>query len=188
MVLSEQLQGLTVKVKKLEQTDGVSLFVVIVEDPGEPEECLRLVERPGAEQTKCRYLLIPDRAGHLLLPWSDIRWVEAGGSYCRLHLAKRKDCTLSFPLSCIERALPERCFVRIQRSYVVNLDYVDRIWGNSFVLGDEVLKIGREYRKRVMEYFCVPSRGKSRKKGRKTGRKKDDKGRKEPTDDEEGRS
>jgi two-component system LytT family response regulator len=54
---------------------------------------------------------------------SSIEWLEARDDSVFVHVSGRK-LTLNLPLSDLERRLDSRVFVRVHRSYVVNLDHV----------------------------------------------------------------
>lgn len=92
-----------------------------------------------------------DRYEHILM--KEILWFEADGSYCHLYTENGKKITLSYPLSQIQKVLPERVFIRIHRSYLVNIDHIKYIVGKSIVVGDKFLKIGKEYRNSVLDRF-----------------------------------
>ncbi len=53
---------------------------------------------------------------------------------------------VSFHLAVIEKNLPSNDFVRIHRSYIVNLKHVTSLVGNSLNIHGKLLTIGREYR------------------------------------------
>ena len=61
--------------------------------------------------------------------------------------------TLSFHLAVIEKQLPETDFIRIHRSYLVNLKHVTALVGNSLKIGEQFLVIGREYREQLFDRF-----------------------------------
>ncbi len=92
-----------------------------------------------------------DRYEHL--PMSEILWIEADGNYCHIHTVSHKKITLSYPLKCIQAVLPSHAFIRIHRSYLVNIDHVRCIIGNSVALGNKMLKIGKGYRREVLSRF-----------------------------------
>lgn len=92
-----------------------------------------------------------DRYEHLSM--SEILWIEANGSYCHIHTAAHKRITLSYPLKHIQEALPTHAFIRIHRSFLVNIDHIRYIVGNSIAIGNKILKIGKEYRKEVLNRF-----------------------------------
>lgn len=61
-----------------------------------------------------------------LVAANDIEWLEASGNYVNLHVAGRA-YPLRSTLSGIEARLDPSRFIRIHRSYLVNLDRVESI-------------------------------------------------------------
>ncbi|MCD8045039.1 MAG: LytTR family transcriptional regulator [Tannerellaceae bacterium] len=98
-------------------------------------------------------VFIWDKDGFLKVNFSEIMWVEAARSYCVFHLSSGKKITLSVPLLEVSGYLPEKLFIRIHRSYIINLDFVTRISGNMFYLGDKSFLIAKTFRKEVAASF-----------------------------------
>ena len=73
----------------------------------------------------------------------EIQWIEAAGSYSRIHLTGGRILVISFNLASVRRKLPESDFIRIHRSRIVNLRHVETLVGNSLKIGNELLAIGR---------------------------------------------
>ena len=61
-----------------------------------------------------------------LVAASDIEWIQASGNYVNLRV-KGRDYPLRSTIAGIEERLDPRKFVRVQRSYIVNLDQVESI-------------------------------------------------------------
>ncbi len=87
------------------------------------------------------------------IPVNEILWAEANGSYCRIYATNNRKLMLSFPLSRIQKVLPEQTFIRIHRSYLVNINHIRAIVGNCVIVERACLRIGREYRKQVLDRF-----------------------------------
>lgn len=83
----------------------------------------------------------------------EIIWIEAKSSYCDIHATGERKFTLSFPLARIEERLPKEQFIRIQRSYIVNINHVKSLIGHSLVVGKQVLKMGEDYKNKVLNEF-----------------------------------
>jgi DNA-binding LytR/AlgR family response regulator len=107
---------------------------------------------PGADASAD--LLMPDavwlREGSRLLrlELAELRWLEADSSYLHLHTAARKHTVRMSFRELLER-LPPAQFVRIHRSYVVNvaaLDSVDPGRGEVLLRSGERLALGPSYR------------------------------------------
>lgn len=85
-------------------------------DEGPPVEP---VERPER-------FLVRKLGKEFLVNASEIEWLQASGNYVNLHVRGR-DYPLRSTMAGIEERLDMRRFVRVHRSYVVNLDYLAEI-------------------------------------------------------------
>ncbi|OOG58239.1 LytTR family transcriptional regulator [Rhodanobacter sp. B05] len=85
-------------------------------DDGHPTEP---VERPER-------FLVRKLGREFLLNAGEIEWLQASGNYVNLHVRGR-DYPLRTTMAAIEGRLNPACFVRVHRSYFVNLDYLAQI-------------------------------------------------------------
>ncbi len=76
--------------------------------------------------------------------------MEAFGSYCKLYSGD-KIFTISGNLNKITQKISEPEFVRIHRSYVVNLEHVTGINGDQIEIGNARLPVSYTYKKMLME-------------------------------------
>ena len=94
--------------------------------PVDPERLAQVVRRLVSLQAPAGTVeKIPVVSGGetVLLDWEELHYVRADGDYSRVHTYDRSYlCTRS--LRALEEALPADRFVRIHRSYLVNLDKV----------------------------------------------------------------
>lgn len=89
-----------------------------------------------------------------LIKVSDIIYVESEGEYVRLHLTDGTSIMTLFRLKNMNSALPEEMFMRIHRSYIVNLKYVSGyVKGRVFLTNKCDLPIGELYRAEFHKYF-----------------------------------
>lgn len=68
----------------------------------------------------------------VLIPYTDILFVESSEGKCIIHTLKQ-EYKVSEPLVEVEKRMNFRPFLRVHRSYVVNLEHIDEIepWFNS---------------------------------------------------------
>lgn len=104
-------------------------------------------------ENKVKYMFIYNRSVYRKVNMADVLWIEAEGSYSVIHLRNNHKMTVSFNLSTVERDLPTDDFVRIHRSYIVNMKNVDSLSGNSVGIGNASLSIGRGYRRAFFSRF-----------------------------------
>lgn len=88
---------------------------------GEPDQgpAVEPVEQPER-------FLVRKLGKDFLLPAADIEWIQAWGNYVNLHV-RGHDYPLRSTMAAIERRLDAKCFVRVHRSYIVNLAFVHSI-------------------------------------------------------------
>lgn len=79
--------------------------------------------------------------------YTDILWLGAYNNYCEIHKKDGKTYCAVHPLIKVEKNLPPDLFVRIHRSYIVNIHEVDRFIGNMVYIGKQRLDVSRPYRK-----------------------------------------
>jgi DNA-binding LytR/AlgR family response regulator len=83
------------------------------------------------------------------LQLKDIRWIEASDIYALACTEKDKHL-LSSSLKAVEEKFPERSFLRVHRSYVVNLEKIEAIEEDNLIIGTERIPIGKTYRDKLM--------------------------------------
>lgn len=115
-------------------------------------DCERLTERHiNGTCPERKYVFIWRQNDYLKTSVDEIQWIEAAGSYSRIHLTGGRSLVISFNLASVRRKLPESDFIRIHRSRIVNLRHVETLVGNSLKIGNELLAIGREYKDALFE-------------------------------------
>lgn len=98
-------------------------------------------------------LLIKEGKVLVRLNSSNITWLETDGNYVTIYLADRKKKLVRVPLSELLTQLPEKQFVRIHKSYVVNRKYVSEVRANVVKMVGKELPIGRAFQGGVNEFF-----------------------------------
>ncbi len=114
---------------------------------------LRSESETYVEDIEKKYVFVWRQQDYVKVLLDDILWVKADRSYSCIHLKGGKAMTISSNLSSIEERLPPVDFLRIHRSYLINLRHVISLMGNSLKIAGEYLTIGREYRERVLDRF-----------------------------------
>ena len=79
---------------------------------------------------------------------------ESEGEYVRMHLADHTAITTLFRLKNMETALPADTFMRVHRSYIVNLKCIKSyIKGRIYLSDTEYVPIGENYRETFQRYI-----------------------------------
>jgi DNA-binding LytR/AlgR family response regulator len=80
---------------------------------------------------------------------ADILYFEADRNYCKIY-AKNKECLLVMTLKEIDEKLPRENFLRIHRSYIVNLSHVDEVAGSHVVIGKKAIPMSKNLRSELL--------------------------------------
>lgn len=73
----------------------------------------------------------------------DIQYVEAERNYCKVQTIKTK-YTLSVPLKTLEDKLPSPLFLRVHRSFMVNLKHIDELGDTYLMIDKQTIPINKE--------------------------------------------
>ncbi len=79
----------------------------------------------------------------------DILYMEADRNYCRIY-AKGKVFLLVATLKDIESKLPIEHFIRVHRSYIVNLSQIDEVANKYVVISRKIIPLGKSSRRRLL--------------------------------------
>lgn len=79
----------------------------------------------------------------------DILWVEASDIYALVCTATGK-YLLNTSLKAVEEKFPATRFLRVHRSYIVNLDKIEAIEEDDLVITDQRIPVGKTYREKLM--------------------------------------
>lgn len=114
----------------------------------------------AVEKAKTRHALLAEpifiKVDHAMvrLDLQDILYVEGWNEYVRIHRTTGKPYVTLLSLRWLEQKLPEKKFMRVHRSYIINLDKVTEVDGNSVQCGEGVtIPVSRQYKDRVQAHF-----------------------------------
>ena len=89
-----------------------------------------------------------------LVKISNIVFLESEGEYVRMHLDDGTTITTLFRLKNMEAALPSDMFMRVHRSYIVNLRCIKGyVRGRVFLSDTEYVPIGENYKESFQHYI-----------------------------------
>jgi len=96
----------------------------------------------------------------LRVDYCNIVWIEAENNHSHLHLRSGDTITISTSLGAVAKALAEEygaCFIRVCRSEIINLHYLESIEGNILrLIGKNGLTIiGTSYREHFKQRVAL---------------------------------
>jgi len=92
------------------------------------------------------YIFIKSEYKTLKIDLADIRYLEGLSDYVAIHVDGKKHLTLD-RLKAFESKLPSSSFVRVHKSYIINLAHIDHVERNRIVMGDQRIPVGATYQK-----------------------------------------
>ena len=88
---------------------------------------------------------------HIVKIFTDeILWIEALGNYVNINTEKGKH-TIHTTMKTLIKKLSGDNFVRVHRSFIVNIEHVSAIQGNILVVKTKIVPIGKTFRKALMQ-------------------------------------
>ncbi len=83
------------------------------------------------------------------LPVENIHYLQSAGDYVKI-FSSDQNLVVNDTMKEMELKLPASKFIRIHKSYIINLEYLQYVEGNQIKITDQLLPIGAKYRESVM--------------------------------------
>lgn len=84
------------------------------------------------------------------IPTSDVLWVESNGDYVIIH-TERENHVAHTTMKDMEQRLPRERFMRVHRSFIVQLAAIKAIEETLIVIGKKLIPIGETYRSTLLK-------------------------------------
>jgi DNA-binding LytR/AlgR family response regulator len=101
---------------------------------------------PGANANE--HLFLKSGTGHEKLLISEIDYIEAKGNYLLVHTQSRSVMTY-LSLKKAEELLPQDMFIKVHKSYMVNIHKITRIESNSVCVYNKSIPLSRSLKEEV---------------------------------------
>jgi len=86
--------------------------------------------------------------------FNDIQYVEGLKDYIKVFIAGDEKPILSLnSMKSLEQKLPEEKFMRVHRSFIVNLDRIDTIERSRIIFGKIYIPVSDQYKEKFQEYL-----------------------------------
>ena len=130
------------------EMEGLSVEMVI--DENIKELMVQIVKNNKVINTlyerKPMYLFIKDRKCEHVIQINSIKWIKGERQYCKIFMTDR-NLLVTKQISQIQQLLPDDGrFVRMHKSYIVNMDYATIRDVNFLYVDGEPIPIGRGYK------------------------------------------
>lgn len=82
----------------------------------------------------------------------DILYIEAERNYCRIY-TKGKEFLLVMTLKDLDEKLPAEHFLRIHRSFIINISQIEEVAGSHVVIGKKAIPLSKNKRGELLNYL-----------------------------------
>jgi len=125
---------------------------------GTEQESQGFVPAPGSAIQQDGVLFVKNDYRISRIRISDIRYVESMGEYVRIFLEGQDKAIMPLlSMKRIEEVLPTDTFMRVHRSFIVNLNKIEEISRLRIIFGDVYIPIGDSYKQRFLDYINARS-------------------------------
>ncbi len=129
-------------------------YAVFLKSANKAKAWFELKYRPlDNQQPSQDYLFVKSDYKLIRIMLSDISYIESSNEYITIHLVNEKPVTTLMRLKSMEEQLPEKLFMRIHRSFIVNLEKVKVIERNRIVFDAKTyIPIGDQYKEKFQKF------------------------------------
>ena len=105
-------------------------------------------------ETKDEYLFLKVEYQLVRIAYDDILYMEGLKDYVKVHLKSDTKPVLSLTsLKALEEKLPVSRFMRIHRSFIVNLDQIGAVTRNSIQIGNTTIPVSDQYKEIFSQFL-----------------------------------
>ena len=79
----------------------------------------------------------------------NIRYCEALGDYVKIHVSDKTHVVNSTMKNIEDKLKPNRQFMRVHRSFIINLNFLENIESESAIVSGQIVPIGNKYRQEL---------------------------------------
>jgi two-component system LytT family response regulator len=113
-----------------------------------------LSQRTGSEPASRKIIMKADKKIYAVDP-EEILYLEGQGDYIRVVMRDKK-LVIHGTIKNLVESLPGEDFMRIHRSYAVNLKHIAFIEGNQVRIGEHVIPVSPALREELLSRFSLP--------------------------------
>lgn len=133
--------------KKLDLQRAIELTIIRIQEEQTIEKDVDLNADETFILSDCIFVRNHDKMVKVFI--SDILYIEAERNYCKIH-CKDKEHLLVMTLKDVEEKLTSKNFLRIHRSFIVNITHIDEIATSHVVIAKKAIPLSAELKKQLL--------------------------------------
>jgi DNA-binding LytR/AlgR family response regulator len=106
--------------------------------------------QPRVNKAVKEYILVRSERKMIKIDWKQIKYVESLGDYLKIHTPSKVIITRE-TITNVEAKLPAELFIRIHRSFIIAMTFVDAFTAEYVEIGERMLPVSRSYRGDFLE-------------------------------------
>jgi DNA-binding LytR/AlgR family response regulator len=111
-------------------------------------------QHSGEEKSNKEFLFIKSDYKLLKINFDDIKYIEGMSEYIKIHLSDAKPVMTLLSMKAVEEKLPSDRFMRVHRSYIVNLTKISVIERNRIIFDEKVyIPVSDQYKSKFQNYI-----------------------------------
>jgi two-component system, LytTR family, response regulator LytT len=105
-------------------------------------------------ETNSQFLFLKSEYKIRRINFNDILYIEGLKDYIKVYIAGDNQPVMSLnSIKSLEQKLPEEKFMRVHRSFIVNLDKIDTIERSRIIFGKIYIPVSDQYKEKFQEYL-----------------------------------
>jgi len=100
------------------------------------------------------FMFVKSEYQFIRINYSEVLYIESMKDYIKIYMAGQPKPVLTLmTIKSMEEKLPSDRFMRVHRSYIVQLSAINCVDGNVVTINKQIVPVGESYRKRFKEYL-----------------------------------
>ncbi len=121
------------------------------------KDWFQLIENQSKSNDPLPYLFVKSEYKLVKILLNEVLYFEGLKDYVKIHLATQEKPVLSLmSLKSLEEALPAQ-FMRVHRSYIVNLEKIESVERSRIIINDFAVVVADQYREKFNQYLAGKS-------------------------------
>lgn len=121
-------------------------------------EWFQMKEAQKSQGESSSHLFVKSEYKLLKINLDEVLYFEGLKDYIKIHLESQDKPILTLmSLKALEEKLPAEQFMRIHRSYIVNLEKIESVERSRVIIGDFAVVVAEQYREKFNQYLSTKS-------------------------------
>jgi len=137
----------------------MGLFKAAENDPSDSPETSGTKQKPAVSEEEKPLIIkgvlfIKDKFAYNKLVIDDIRWIKSDGNYLEIYTSAPKPALIRASMGSFIERLDDN-FLRVHKSYIINLQHLTKFETNTVTIGDEAIPISKNYSEDLLKRLDI---------------------------------